>query len=147
MVFAERLKTMTFEFRRREKSHYAKVKEFESGEENQPDNETGQVGDSEQMNAIEQDDHQSNEIQNLVKTINDLAVLFKDLSDLVIEQGTILDRIDFNIVEAKESTKQANKHLEKTADIEKSTRSRSIMICLTVAILICVLLIVLKMAH
>jgi hypothetical protein len=38
MVFAERLKSHTFEFRRREKSHYAKVKEFESGE---ADNEKG----------------------------------------------------------------------------------------------------------
>jgi hypothetical protein len=46
MVFAERLKTMTFDFRKREKSHYSKVKEFESGED-MADNEAGQsMGDS-----------------------------------------------------------------------------------------------------
>ena len=37
------------------------------------------------------------EIQNLVKGINDLAVIFKELSVLVIDQGNILDRIDYNI--------------------------------------------------
>ncbi len=80
-----------------------------------------------------------------MKTINDLAVLFKDLSDLVIEQGTILDRIDFNIIEAKEDTKKANKHLKKTIETTKSTRSRSVLICLTIGILICVLILVLRL--
>jgi syntaxin 16 len=32
--------------------------------------------------------------------MNELAVIFKELSTLVIEQGTILDRIDFNIEQA-----------------------------------------------
>lgn len=40
-----------------------------------------------------------------MSTINDLAVLFKELSVLVVEQGTILDRIDFNIEEAHKDTK------------------------------------------
>jgi syntaxin 16 len=83
----------------------------------------------------------------LVKTINDLAVLFKDLSDLVIEQGTILDRIDFNIAEAKEDVKGANEHLKKTVEIEKSSRSRHAIICLSVGILICVFILVLKMTY
>ena len=44
------------------------------------------------------------EIKTLVTTINDLAVLFKELSILVVEQGTILDRIDYNIECAHKDT-------------------------------------------
>ena len=49
--------------------------------------------------------NKSKEISHLVNTINDLAVLFKELSVLVVEQGTILDRIDYNIECAHKDTK------------------------------------------
>ena len=37
------------------------------------------------------------ELDEIAKSINALADLFKDLSALVIEQGTILDSIEYNI--------------------------------------------------
>ena len=37
------------------------------------------------------------ELDEIAKSINSLADLFKDLSSLVIEQGTILDSIEYNI--------------------------------------------------
>jgi syntaxin 16 len=55
--------------------------------------------------------YKNEEINGLVKSINDLAVIFKDISVLVVEQGTILDRIDYNIYEAKDNMVEANKHL------------------------------------
>jgi syntaxin 16 len=42
-------------------------------------------------------ENRNEEINNLVGAINDLAVLFKELSVLVIDQGTIIDRIDYNV--------------------------------------------------
>ena len=86
----------------------------------------------------------SSEIKNLVSTINDLAVLFKELSILVVEQGTILDRIDYNIECAHKDTKQAVVHLEKTIEIETSMRSKSLLMCLISSILLCLILLVLK---
>ena len=86
----------------------------------------------------------SKEITRLVNTINDLAVLFKDLSVLVVEQGTILDRIDYNIECAHKDVKKAVVHLEKTRDIEKSARSKGVIICLSISILICVIFMVIK---
>jgi len=41
-----------------------------------------------------------------------LASIFKELSVLVVEQGTILDRIDYNVEAAKEATIEANVHLQ-----------------------------------
>ena len=86
----------------------------------------------------------STEIKTLVTTINDLAVLFKELSVLVVEQGTILDRIDYNIECAHKDTKQAVVHLEKTVEIEKSARAKGVMACLLASIILCLLFLVLK---
>lgn len=40
------------------------------------------------------------EIDKIVKQMNDLAALFREISTMVIEQGTLLDRIDFNVSDA-----------------------------------------------
>jgi syntaxin 16 len=37
------------------------------------------------------------EINRLVDMVNGLATVFKSLNQLVIDQGTLLDRIDYNI--------------------------------------------------
>src|SRR5260370_37107699 len=37
------------------------------------------------------------ELEEIAKSINSLADLFKDLSSLVIDQGTILDSIEYNV--------------------------------------------------
>ena len=43
----------------------------------------------------------------------------------MVEQGTILDRIDFNIEHAKKDIKEGNKALEKVVKAETSTRAKS----------------------
>lgn len=39
-------------------------------------------------------------------SIHELHEIYKDLSNLVIMQGTLLDRIDFNIEEASQNVRQ-----------------------------------------
>lgn len=70
----------------------------------------------------------SQDIDDIVKQTNDLAALFKELSVLVIEQGTILDRIDYNIEEALQNTKEAKKELIKAKDHSESNRAKSILL-------------------
>ena len=52
-------------------------------------------------------------IDRLVKSINQLNELFKQMNRLVIEQGTILDRIDFNIDCTFQKTIKAKEELTK----------------------------------
>jgi len=53
------------------------------------------------------------EIESLAHSMTQLAVLFKELSTLVVEQGTIVDRIDYNIETALVSTKEGRGFLVK----------------------------------
>lgn len=52
-------------------------------------------------------------IERLVRSINQLNDLFKQMNRLVIEQGTILDRIDFNIENTHQKSTKAKEELIK----------------------------------
>lgn len=72
--------------------------------------------------------YKDKEIQELTESVRDLAVLFKELSTLVIEQGTIIDRIDYNVEVALEQTKKGKKHLIGARKAQKSNRARKILV-------------------
>lgn len=86
----------------------------------------------------------STQIKKLVSQINDLAVIFKELSILVIEQGTVLDRIDYNVEMAKKNVLEANVELKKTLKRETSFRAKGCMSCLVTGIAITLGLLVFK---
>lgn len=86
----------------------------------------------------------SKEIEEIVSATNDLAALFKELSVLVIEQGTILDRIDFNIEESLQHTKKGKKHLIEAKKASESTRARNIIMCLVAFIILFLVLLIIK---
>ncbi len=85
-----------------------------------------------------------NEINELVSSISELASIYKDFQTLVLEQGTILDRIDYNIDSALINTKNANKELNKAEENMKSNCSRNANIVLIVVIFVLSMLLVFK---
>jgi syntaxin 16 len=97
------------------------------------------AGQKQQADLIQVQDFaktRSTDITKLVSQINELAVIFKELSILVVEQGTLLDRIDYNIEATKQNVKKTNLELTKTVENEKSFRAKGCMICLVQTILI-----------
>ncbi|KAJ3089044.1 Syntaxin-16 [Quaeritorhiza haematococci] len=54
-------------------------------------------------------------INEIVKSIHGLAEIFKELQTMVIDQGTVLDRIDYNIEMVHVHTESAYKELEKVS--------------------------------
>jgi syntaxin 16 len=64
------------------------------------------------------DNERDEQINKLVDTINQLAQLFKQMNELVIEQGTILDRIDYNMEQALFHTRKGKEELVKVYNLE-----------------------------
>ena len=77
----------------------------------------------EEMN--ERASEREKEIIKVAQSINELAQLFKELNVLVIEQGTILDRIDYNIEQTSVKVKQGVQELEKADDYSKKSQQQT----------------------
>ncbi len=75
---------------------------------------------------------------HIAKSIEELAAIFKELAVLVIDQGTILDRIDYNMENAVDSAKEGVKQLEKAEEHQKNSMSVKCIIALVVLIIIMV---------
>jgi hypothetical protein len=58
------------------------------------------------MDAVAEERDQ--EVRNILTSIADLAQIMKDLSTLVIDQGTVLDRIDYNMEQVSLKVRTGN---------------------------------------
>ena len=84
------------------------------------------------------------EINQILKSINELAQIFNEVQTLVLESGTILDRIDYNIEEAKAHVGNAKKELIKAENSMTSNCVRNVNMCLISWIFLMGLLIIFK---
>lgn len=87
------------------------------------------------------------EISQIAKSIEELGSIFKELAVLVIDQGTILDRIDYNMEAVVEHTKTGIQQLERAEKSQKSARPMKCIICLLCTIAVLLLILVLKHRH
>ncbi|TYH34639.1 hypothetical protein ES332_D13G139700v1 [Gossypium tomentosum] len=80
------------------------------------------------------------EIQQVVESVNELAQIMKDLSVLVIDQGTIVDRIDYNIQNVATTVEEGLKQLQKA---ERTQKQGGMVMCATVLVIMCFVMLVL----
>ena len=76
------------------------------------------------------------ELNKLLNSVSDLAGIFKDMQVLVMEQGSILDRIDYNIDIASTNVVKGKNSLIKANDYHKNNCFRNVIIVLLVCIFI-----------
>ncbi|KAK9726404.1 hypothetical protein RND81_05G212900 [Saponaria officinalis] len=97
-----------------------------------------------QVSEIKRSEHlteeREREIKQVVESVNELAQIMKDLSVLVIDQGTIVDRIDYNIQNVASSVEEGFKQLQKA----ERTQSKGGMVkCATTLIIMCFVMLML----
>ena len=113
-----------------------------SKQENNPDSTINNFLLTTDNNAALQ--QRDNQLNNLLNSVNDLAQIFKDMQTLVMEQGSILDRIDYNIDIAATNVTSGKKSIVKANEYHKNNCFRNVIVVLLVIIFIEALLIIFK---
>uniref|UniRef100_A0A8C6V4Z1 Syntaxin-16 n=1 Tax=Neogobius melanostomus TaxID=47308 RepID=A0A8C6V4Z1_9GOBI len=80
------------------------------------------------------------EIRNIVQSISDLNEIFRDLATMVVEQGTVLDRIDFNVEQACVKTDDGLKQLQKAEQYQKKNRKMLVIMILFVIVVVLIII-------
>eukprot|EP00727_Mastigamoeba_balamuthi_P004211 m51a1_g13788 Syntaxin 16 (314) ;mRNA; f:332081-333482 len=84
------------------------------------------------------------EIRQIYKSIVELSEITKDLAVLIVDQGTLLDRIDYNIEVSAENTKEGVVELKKANESQKGIRTKLCIILLLVAIMLGLIIVLIK---
>ncbi|KAL6339540.1 hypothetical protein AAG906_034625 [Vitis piasezkii] len=152
------LQNLSLELRKRQSTYLKRLRQQKEGHdgvdlemnlnENKfrlDDDEFGDMGFNEhQMAKLKKSEkftaEREKEIRQVVESVNELAQIMKDLSVLVIDQGTIVDRIDYNIQSVSASVEEGFKQLEKA---ERTQRKGGMVTCATILVIMCFIMLVL----
>lgn len=84
------------------------------------------------------------EIEDIAQGIIELSDLFRDLQNMVIDQGTMLDRIDYNVERMNTDVKGADAELKVASGYQRRTTKRKIMLLLILLIVGAFILLLIK---
>lgn len=87
------------------------------------------------------------EIEDIAQGIIELANIFQELQTMVIDQGSMLDRIDYNVERMATDVKEADKELKVASGYQKKSVKRKIMLLLAILIAGVFILLSLKLSR
>nr|QQL93557.1 SNARE1 [Heterodera schachtii] len=100
-----------------------------------------------QIQYIMQNEHVSKEreqeVLKISKSILELHSMFKDIASMIIDQGTILDRIDYNVEQSASRITSAFKSVHKADRYQKKNKKMQLIVMLSAFAILLMLLIVL----
>lgn len=159
---AKKLQELSVEFRQMQRKYLADVQAQKSGGLEGREAKFGLVDDegggggadnnfgfTMQQQAVVDDlqeavQSRDKEIVEIAKSIEELGAIFKELAVLVIDQGTILDRIDYNMEAVVEHTKEGITQLERAETSQKNARPLKCIIFLVCLIAFLLLILIFK---
>lgn len=80
-------------------------------------------------------DSRENAITNVTKDIYELNKLFKEVATMVVEQGSVMDRIDYNIEQTAEKVEAGHEELEKARSYQKKNKKLNIIMCEAITVI------------
>lgn len=89
-------------------------------------------------------DERDREVRNILQSINDLGQIMKDLSVLVIDQGTILDRIDYNMDQVATKVDEGVQQLARAEQKQKQSRTILCIMFLVCAVIVMLIIVIVK---
>ena len=88
--------------------------------------------------------HREREIESIAQGVIDLANIFQEIQSMVIDQGTMLDRIDYNVERMETDVKEAHKELTVATRYQKKTTKRWIILLLILVVAGMIILVSIK---
>ncbi|TYJ53848.1 hypothetical protein B9479_005535 [Cryptococcus floricola] len=89
-------------------------------------------------------DQRSSEISQIASSISELAELFRDLGNMVVEQGTILDSVEYNVLQANQQITEGLGELKVAQKYQARTGRRKCIFFLILCIFALILILIYK---
>ncbi|SCU99028.1 LADA_0H17084g1_1 [Lachancea dasiensis] len=87
------------------------------------------------------------EITQLARSVLEVSTIFREMQSLVIDQGTIVDRIDYNLTNTVTELKGAHRELERATVYQKRTQKCKVILLLSLIVVALFFFVMLKPHH
>lgn len=120
---------------------------LDGDEEDDEDVASYDIGFNEQQQARAEDNRlrinqRMQEIRDIAQQVADIGEMFNDIANLISEQGSLLDRIDYNIESTEVSIVEGQKNLTEVAQGTKGFSKRLCLLLILILIFSVVVIIV-----